>query len=277
MQTYTGVRLFYGNFITVYKYSSCTHIECHFQGFSSLTVPILKEKDEHDQLKENTARKCFETKGSNVPTTDIERGIIHGLMKTEKYTEERLYCSTCKKREPTGICLKKMLIYESPPIMVLHIDRFREDGQGGMLKRDDCVTYPEILNMDSFCSIANEVSEKLSYSLFGVVAHSGSLHCGHYIAYIKAEEHAAKWYNGFCNTSWKDPKKMKDKIERRLEEFENKDIPLPPLLIKSNTEVYITINEPNWYMISDSSVTPCYGKDAINNKDAYILMYEKCD
>lgn len=26
MQTYTGVRLFFGTFITVYKYSSCTHV-----------------------------------------------------------------------------------------------------------------------------------------------------------------------------------------------------------------------------------------------------------
>lgn len=119
------------------------------------------------------------------------------------------------------------------------------------------------------------MSEKLRYSLFGVVAHSGSIHCGHYIAYIKAEELAADWYDELCKTMWMDPEKIKDKIECRLKEIEYKGISSPSGNNKSNTGVSITINESNWYMISDSSVNSCKAKDAMNKKDAYILMYEK--
>lgn len=109
------------------------------------------------------------------------------------------------------------------------------------------------------------------------MAHSGRLQCGHYIAYIKTEEHSADWYDELCKNLWKNPQHIKDKIECRLEQFEDKDISCHSGHIDSDTEVSITESESNWYIISDSSVTPCKGKDVMNKKDAYILMYEKID
>ena len=40
-------------------------------------------------------------------------------------------------------------------------------------------------------------SEDLQYTLYGIVEHSGSLHGGHYVAYVKARtvDNKCKWYH----------------------------------------------------------------------------------
>ncbi|XP_076109247.1 uncharacterized protein LOC143078198 [Mytilus galloprovincialis] len=279
MRRCTGIRLFFGTFVTEYDYDSCEHVECVFQRFSSMTVPI-----EISKRKKGSKGTCHQN--GNVQQsvleniTDIERGMKYGLMKTEKFGEDIFSCRKCDPPRKDGECKKTMLIFEAPFIMVIHIDRFRENMHGGMDKINDRVTYPETLNIAQFCEAKED--EQFKYNLFGVVAHSGGLNNGHYVAYIKTSQRSsALWYEQM-NKSWQDPEKSKVEVERNLEleklkkktselQYKNDD-GYKASFIKQDEQI---TDEAKWYYISDDVVNACEAKEATNNQNAYILMYEK--
>jgi hypothetical protein len=93
-------------------------------------------------------------------------------------------------------CSRQQLISRPPECLTLHLKRFQHTARGSS-KLSDTVTFPYILNMTKFCS---QVGEDMSrpgyksifdedgevvYALYGIVEHSGSLHFGHYVAYVK--------------------------------------------------------------------------------------------
>ena len=61
-------------------------------------------------------------------------------------------------------------------------------------KKDDFVEYPITgLDLKDYCS--KEIGKEGSiYDLYGVIHHSGSVHCGHYWATIKNDIKSDKWY-----------------------------------------------------------------------------------
>ncbi|CAG2193677.1 unnamed protein product [Mytilus edulis] len=126
-----------------------------------------------------------------------------------------------------------------------------ENGQGGMDKRNDKVTYPETLNIDQFCSQAMELISKPYNGL-------------------------NFWYENI-NKSWKDPDKSIKEVEYKLEELKKN----PSTIQSKSSRGYVNKQEEQkndtstWYYISDTFVKVCKKKDAINNKNAYILLYEK--
>lgn len=93
-------------------------------------------------------------------------------------------------------CSRQQLISRPPDCLTLHLKRFQHTGRGSS-KLSDRVTFSYILNLTEFCSEAGEDVTKpgyksifdedgeVVYSLYGIVEHSGSLHFGHYVAYVK--------------------------------------------------------------------------------------------
>ena len=101
------------------------------------------------------------------------------------------YCSTCKMHVQAS---KKLEIYKGPPILVIHMKRFKTNG-----------LYREKLGVPiKFPSRELDISQHIIgetppiYDLYAVSNHFGALAGGHYTASIFAEA-TGKWYN--CNDS----------------------------------------------------------------------------
>lgn len=73
------------------------------------------------------------------------------------------------------------------------------------------------------------------------------------------------------NKSWKDPEKYKVEVECTLENRKKK-ASTRLSVIKQDEQMN---DETKWYYISDAVVNACEKKEAINNENAYVLMYEK--
>lgn len=146
-------------------------------------------------------------------------------------------------------CSRRQLISRAPECLTLHLKRFQHTARGSS-KLGDRVSFPYILNLTKFCS---EVEEDVNrpgfkttfdedgevvYSLYGIVEHSGSLHFGHYVAYVKVTG--------------------KPKSTTSSEDLEDKPQP----------------GEDAWFYISDSHVSRTTLKQVLV-QDAYILFYER--
>lgn len=104
-------------------------------------------------------------------------------------------------------CSRRQLISRAPECLTLHLKRFQHTARGSS-KLGDKVTFPYILNLTQFCSEEGEDTTKpgfkstfdedgeVVYSLYGIVEHSGSLHFGHYVAYVKVDGKGEEdtWY-----------------------------------------------------------------------------------
>ncbi|KAL4705810.1 hypothetical protein ACJJTC_006530, partial [Scirpophaga incertulas] len=88
---------------------------------------------------------------------------------------------------------KRFLVSSPPAILILHLKRFQLGPRCMFRKMSKHVEFPTILDLAPFCAM-DKVRElpnvgkgqtRLLYSLYGVVEHSGGMHGGHYVAYVK--------------------------------------------------------------------------------------------
>ncbi|XP_065084616.1 ubiquitin carboxyl-terminal hydrolase 16/45 [Ochlerotatus camptorhynchus] len=87
---------------------------------------------------------------------------------------------------------KQFLISSPPAVLILHLKRFQVGPRGMLRKITKSVTFPFVLDIAPFCGsrvkkLPNVMpgQKKLLYSLYGIVEHSGTMHGGHYVAYVK--------------------------------------------------------------------------------------------
>ena len=135
-----------------------------------------------------------------------------------------------------------------PPILVVHLKRFTQDHKGFLVKDRRHINYPLELDLDKFT--VNGSGNK--YKLFGVVDHSGTLHRGHYTAYVRKRDTS-------LDESFKDP-------SIPLEELIN-------LLGSVNAEKSEDLDK--WYFCNDERISETTLKRVLN-ADAYLLFYERC-
>lgn len=153
---------------------------------------------------------------------------------------------------------KQMLISSPPAILILHLKRFQMCySTTRKMTRD--VSFQWVLDIAPYCSVKcqNKLSpgqNRILYSLYGVVEHSGFLHSGHYISYVKVRD------------------SVKDDSYRYsfLEGSKTK----PPKVIDANDDASHLAPSGTWYCVSDSmvrQVTP----NVVQNCQAYLLFYER--
>lgn len=129
---------------------------------------------------------------------DREDGIsiiecFKNFSKLEKLeADNEWFCSDCKNHVRAT---KKMEIYNSPNILIIHLKRFKNNS-----KIDTLVNFPlEGLDISDFV-INKKINpqtgenEKYVYDLFAVANHFGSINFGHYTAYAK-NYFTNKWYD----------------------------------------------------------------------------------
>ena len=123
----------------------------------------------------------------NTPTLE---NCIQQFGKPEKLEENnKWFCNKCNDHIRA---LKKMEIYKAPPILIIHLKRFRTNEHGissaKMTTKIDCPLNG--LDLSKFILSDNQISKK--YNLYGVIHHSGTMGWGHYIAYAKSG-HNQQW------------------------------------------------------------------------------------
>ncbi|XP_054829198.1 ubiquitin carboxyl-terminal hydrolase 16 [Eublepharis macularius] len=114
----------------------------------------------------------------------------------------KLLCDVCTRRQLCGPknaakhvkkfiytnAKKQMLISLAPPILTLHLKRFQQ-AVYNLQKVNKHIKFPEVMDLAPFCSVkcknVVEGSQRVLYSLYGVVEHSGTMRSGHYTAYVK--------------------------------------------------------------------------------------------
>lgn len=94
---------------------------------------------------------------------------------------------------------KQFLISSPPAVLILHLKRFQMGARFMFRKLTRHVTFPFLLDIAPFCGTkvkrlpnVDRRQKKLLYSLYGIVEHSGGMHGGHYVAYVKVRPQMSK-------------------------------------------------------------------------------------
>lgn len=116
----------------------------------------------------------------------------------------RVTCEMCTKKHNRGTnktepvrtaATLQTLIINPPSVLICHLKRFQLT-YSSLKKITKSVPFPLKLSIGSFCSSKCQGITKdqkdVQYSLYGIVEHSGSLHGGHYVAYVKTS--SGQWY-----------------------------------------------------------------------------------
>ncbi|KAM8869281.1 ubiquitin carboxyl-terminal hydrolase 45 isoform 2-T2 [Spinachia spinachia] len=139
---------------------------------------------------------------------------------------------------------KQMLISSLPPVITLHLKRFHQAGMN-LRKVNRHVDFPLILDLAPFCSASCKnlaAGERVLYSLYGIVEHSGSMRGGHYTAYVKVRA----------------PQRKMEQLQRNL----------------SGAREAGSSFQGQWVYISDTTVQTV-PESRVLNSQAYLLFYEE--
>ncbi|XP_062539527.1 ubiquitin carboxyl-terminal hydrolase 16/45 [Armigeres subalbatus] len=125
---------------------------------------------------------------------------LNGFTAVELMTgSNKVCCDACTERingkdgkSVNTNATKQFLISSPPAVLILHLKRFQVGPRGMIRKITKPVTFPFVLDIAPFCGSkvkklpnVNQGQKKLLYSLYGIVEHSGTMHGGHYVAYVK--------------------------------------------------------------------------------------------
>uniref|UniRef100_A0A3Q3KRA5 Ubiquitin carboxyl-terminal hydrolase n=1 Tax=Mastacembelus armatus TaxID=205130 RepID=A0A3Q3KRA5_9TELE len=178
--------------------------------------------------------------------TSVELLMGNNKLLCENCTERRqkqLRKSNKKVEKIYTSARKQMLISSLPPVITLHLKRFHQAGMN-LRKVNRHVDFPLILDLAPFCSASCKnlaADDRVLYSLYGIVEHSGSMRGGHYTAYVKLRA-----------------------AQRKTEHHRN----LPGAREASSS------SPGQWVYVSDTTVQTV-PESRVLNSQAYLLFYEE--
>eukprot|EP00127_Corallochytrium_limacisporum_P003323 Clim_evm12s148 gene=Clim_evmTU12s148 len=180
--------VFQGQLLNEVQCLKCRHISKKYDLFLDLSLDIPPE---YHSRKTHGTSKC-----------DIE-GMLSRFCEEEMLDEHELYeCGNCKRRER---CVKQFTISELPPMLCLHVKRFR--WTSARSKIDTFVHFPlQGLDMSPYTtthasgsSSSASGGKPIRYDLSAVVVHHGmGMGSGHYTAFAfdeTAHGGAGQWYS----------------------------------------------------------------------------------
>ena len=138
----------------------------------------------------------------NVPEIDIME-LLKSYFKPETIEFERK-CEKCQKILKHK---KEIKISRPPEILILSLQRIDHVTQN---KNECLVKFPQELDINEFIDHECGFDKVTSYSLYGIINHTGSIDFGHYYSYIKFHK-KEEWYE-FNDSSVR-------KIENAIESF----------------------------------------------------------
>lgn len=201
---------------------------------------------------------------------------------------------------------KQFLISSPPAVLILHLKRFQMGARFMFRKLTRHVTFPFLLDIAPFCGTkvkrlpnVDRTQKKLLYSLYGIVEHSGGMHGGHYVAYVKvrpempADDIRWKFIPQGSKAELDQADEQRVRIEEALakarqhmandsddalsqsstEELNGEDIEAGGAKDREADKV-VPPPPGKWYYVSDSRVTEV-SEDAVLKAQAYLLFYER--
>lgn len=118
-----------------------------------------------------------------------------------------VHCVSCQSSKETT---KRLTLKTLPIVVSIHLKRFEHTVDESGKKISTLISFPETLDMTPFMSdtaleqknyqqknstsapVVSTIPSDNRYSLFAVVSHSGTIHSGHYIAYVRQQRDY--WY-----------------------------------------------------------------------------------
>ncbi|XP_063895217.1 ubiquitin carboxyl-terminal hydrolase 16/45 isoform X4 [Helicoverpa armigera] len=170
---------------------------------------------------------------------------------------------------------KRFLVSSPPAILILHLKRFQIGPRCMFRKMSKHVDFPTVLDLAPFCAMDKvrklpnvaRGQSSLLYSLYGVVEHSGGMHGGHYVAYVKVRGRVApgdaRWWF-LPRGGHTAPAAGDADSESELSGYESGEAPAPRARPPPG----------KWYYVSDSMVSEV-SEDKVLRAQAYLLFYER--
>ncbi|XP_050549954.1 ubiquitin carboxyl-terminal hydrolase 16 isoform X5 [Spodoptera frugiperda] len=173
---------------------------------------------------------------------------------------------------------KRFLVSSPPAILILHLKRFQIGPRCMFRKMSKHVDFPTVLDLAPFCAMDKvrklpnvaRAQTALLYSLYGVVEHSGGMHGGHYVAYVKVRGRVRagdpRWWflpkggNSAPAAAAGDADRDSDSELSGYESGEGASAAEPP--------------PGKWYYVSDSMVSEV-SEEKVLRAQAYLLFYER--
>ncbi|CAK9821486.1 Ubiquitin carboxyl-terminal hydrolase 45 [Anthophora retusa] len=177
----------------------------------------------------------------------------------------KVSCEACTAKEKKVrenckmICTpstKQYLISRVPAVLILHLKRMQAQ-RVDFRKVTRHVSFPILLDL---APISKNHKKPRIYALYGVVKHSGTIHGGHYVAYVKSRL----------------PLTSDDPRWSFLPSKDVKDTQESPYSSSSDSDGEETVEPPpgKWYHISDSRVMEV-DETTVLQSQAYLLFYER--
>ena len=108
----------------------------------------------------------------------------------------------------------------------------------------------------------SSTQSRILYSLYGIVSHSGGMHGGHYVAYVKVRERHPELNRNFLAAVQNDQKAAEQKkTDLNENQVQTEDLRFTP-------------PPGEWFYVSDSHFSKV-PQNQVLAKEAYILFYER--
>ena len=199
----------------------------------ALAQTTLADMDAADAARLTSEVYLAHEPPEKIPAEGVDRfGSVQSCLNNFTKSEQLLVstgdgygCEKCarKARDP-GLKVdarKRVVVWEPPKVLVVHLKRFRQTARGKPAKIDRDVAAPPVLDLKDICmrrdpaQAATSVDEDGKgddgdagadpllparlYDLYGVVEHSGGLGGGHYVAHVQVrpegtEKAPAEWH-----------------------------------------------------------------------------------
>lgn len=237
-----------------------------------LSPPLPEEVDDYDTKNRTLAPRYQCTEGECSVLSCLTQFTAIELMTGNN----KVGCVNCTQRHNKGkegkmVCTnstKQLLISSPPAVLILHLKRFQVH-VNTLRKITRHVPFPLILDLAPICSTKSKESptvrsdqNQIMYSLYGVVEHSGTLHGGHYVAFVKVRPTLSdddyRW--SFVPTS--------QGSHRHTAQAATSKVP--------GAAEGGTFSPPpgRWYYVSDSRVREVE-EEVVMRSQAYMLFYER--
>ncbi|XP_020248080.1 ubiquitin carboxyl-terminal hydrolase 21-like isoform X2 [Asparagus officinalis] len=116
-----------------------------------------------------------------IADADTLKDALESFTKVERIEETKFTCEGCKLQV---LMDKQTKIDHAPPVISLHLKRFRNDGVT-IDKIDKFVEYPLELDLRPFICYPKE-EEQTVYDLYAVLVHEGTASYGHYYSLVRS-------------------------------------------------------------------------------------------
>ncbi|XP_016363345.1 ubiquitin carboxyl-terminal hydrolase 45-like [Sinocyclocheilus anshuiensis] len=230
---------------------------------STVTLPVSHSPEEPSEVRERDRQHhqgAFQALCHSYTPSSKECSVqscLHQFTSVELLMgNNKLLCENCTERRQRQMkrsdkkaekvytsARKQMLISALPPVVTLHLKRFHQAGMN-LRKVNRHVDFPLLLDLAPFCSATCKnlgSGERVLYSLYGIVEHSGSMRGGHYAAYVRVRT-----------------------PQRKPEQRRN----------QSGSREASSAPQGQWVYVSDTSVQTV-PESRVLNSQAYLLFYEE--